>query len=147
VKNKAHLVARGNYQRPGIDKWRVVLAGNAARIASHASGHSRLPRLRYYPVQRHVGALPRDAQGGPVHGTARWLRCAGYGEMGLETQERAVWTSAGRENVERGAERPYMGWSVPRYGEGLAVYLKNSWDQADFAAGGFWVDEFRWNRV
>ena len=141
-KNKARLVARGNHQRPGIDYGESF--SPVMRLES-------LRTLLALAASRDFDIIQFDVTSAYLHGNLKEVlymeQPDGYAAPGKEDW---VWrlkkgfyglVQAGRTwNEELNTHMESVGYAATD--KDPAVYVKSSWNQKDFAAGGFWVDDF-----
>ena len=141
-KNKARLVARGNHQRPGIDYGESF--SPVMRLES-------LRTLLALAASRDFDIIQFDVTSAYLHGNLKeelyMEQPDGYAAPGRENW---VWrlkkglyglVQAGRTwNEELNTHMESVGYTATD--KDPAVYVKGSWNQKDFAAGGFWVDDF-----
>jgi len=141
-KNKARVVARGNHQRPGVDYNESF--SPVMRLES-------LRTLLALAAIRDLDVVQFDITSAYLHGT---LKEELYMEQpeGYKVVEKPDWVWKLKKGLY-GLVQAGRTWNEELHshmvGAGLAathkdpaVYVKGDWDQEDFVAGGFWVDDF-----
>jgi hypothetical protein len=141
-KHKARLVARGNHQRPGIDYGESFAP--VMRLES-------LRTLLALAASHNLAIVQFDITSAYLHGTLKEKvfvdQPAGYVDP---EKDGWVWrlkkglyglVQAGRTwNEELHAHMVGAGYTATP--KDNAIYVKGSWGQGGFVAGGFWVDDF-----
>ena len=141
-KNKARLVARGNHQRPGVDyneSFSPVMRLESLRTLLAVAAISDFDIMQFDVTSAYLhGTIKEELymeqpDGHAVTGKENWVWKLKKGLYGL-VQAGRTW------NEELNSHMESVGYSATS--KDPAVYVKGSWNQEDFAAGGFWVDDF-----
>ena len=141
-KNKARLVARGNHQRPGIDygeSFSPVMRLESLRTLLALAASRDLDIMQFDVTSAYLHGNLKEVlymeqpDGYAAPGKENWVRRLKKGLYGL-VQAGRTW------NEELHTHMEGVGYTATN--KDPAVYVKSLWNQADFAAGGFWVDDF-----
>jgi transposase InsO family protein len=141
-KNKARLVARGNHQRPGIDyneSFSPVMRLESLRTLLALAAIRDLDIMQFDITSAYLhGTLKEEIymqqpDGYVAPGKENWVWRLKKGLYGL-VQAGRTW------NEELNAHMGNVGFTATA--KDPAIYVRGTWSQEDFVAGGFWVDDF-----
>ena len=141
-KNKARLVARGNHQRPGVDyneSFSPVMQLESLCTLLAVAAISNFDIIQFDVTSAYLHRTLKEElymeqpDGHAVTGKENWVWKLRKGLYGL-VQAGRTW------NEELNSHMESVGYSATS--KDPAVYVKGSWSQEVFAAGGFWVDDF-----
>jgi hypothetical protein len=141
-KNKARLVARGNQKCPSIDynkSFSPVMRLESLHTLLALAAICNFDIIQFDIISAYLHGMLKEEiymeqpDGYIVPGKEDWVWRLKKGLYGL-VQAGRTW------NEELNSHMESEGFiATPK---DPVIYVKSSWDQEDFAAGGFWVDDF-----